>query len=281
MNWLRTILFRFRALFQKRGLEDLFQDFRFALRTLARKRNFTVPAVLMLALGIGATTAVLSVFYGMLLKRMPHEDHGRLVTIREQAKWNVVSPGAFNDWRENSASFEGMSLLQAVRMNLTGDDDARFALCWAVSANILDVLRVLPQLGRGFLPGEDQPGHDSKVVLLTDSFWKSRYGGETHVIGRTVRLNNESYRIVGVLPEDAALLLDEPLDCLMPLVLPPEMRENRTAFLAASWGRLKPGVTIRRAEAELQNHQGAVAVAVSKRPSQPSHRGDPDWDMVV
>ncbi len=240
---------------EQRGVqwaEHLAQDIRFGARMLARNRGFTALALVMLALGVGATTAILSVPYGMLLKVLPHEQPGRLVTLRQTAKWPTVSAGAFNDWKQECTCFGGLSSLQALRINLTGNGEPRFALCWAVSPNLLDVLGVQPQIGRGFLPDEDQPGRESKLVLLTDSFWKSGFGGATNVIGRTVRPNQESYRIVGVLPPDAALLLGGPPDLLTPLVLPPDMRENRSTALFAAWARLKPGVTIRQAEAELR-----------------------------
>lgn len=240
-------------------IEHLGQDIRFGVRMLARRKGSSALTVLTLALGVGAITAIVSIFYGMLLKPLPHERPGRLVTIRETANWQTVSAGAFNDWKRESTCFEGFALLQARRMNLTGNGEPLFALCWAVSANLLDVLRINPRIGRGFLPGEDQPGADGKIALLTDSFWKRNFDGDTNVLGRIIRLNQQSYRIIGVLPVDVAGVLGGPPDFLIPLVVEPGMRENYSRGLAAVWARLRPGVTLHQAETELatikQQHQ--------------------------
>ena len=148
-------------------------DLKFAFRQLLKNPGFTAVAVLTLALGIGANTAIFSVVDGVLLKPLPYDQPGQLVQVWEApgpGKRMYVSPGAFLDWRQHSTVFEALSLANDTDRNLTGDGDPERVSGLAMSANGLQILRARPFLGRTFAPDEDQAGKDN-VVVLTHGFW--------------------------------------------------------------------------------------------------------------
>src|SRR6266568_2732112 len=182
------------------NLSAMLKDLRYAFRQLLKNPGFTTVAVLTLALGIGANTATFSVVDGVLLKPLPYEEPGQLVQVWEApgpGGRNSVSPGAFLDWREHSTVFENLSLRQHTDMNLTGEGEPERVGGLAMSAAGLQILRARPLLGRTFAPDEDQPGKD-KVVVLTHRFWKRRLGGKTNIVGRAIRLSEQSYTVIGV-----------------------------------------------------------------------------------
>jgi hypothetical protein len=182
--------------------EGMSRDVRFSLRTLAKSPGFTLVAVLTLGLGIGAATSIFSVVNGVLIEPLPYQHADQLVNVWEHEGFDV-GPGVFLDWKDNSHSFEGLSVVNDTELNLKGDGAPERLTGWSVSANFLNLIRVQPALGRGFLPDEDQPGGDKRVLILTHAVWKHQFDGDTKVIGRVVRLNTESYTIVGVLPPRA------------------------------------------------------------------------------
>jgi predicted permease len=240
-------------------MHTLLQDLRYAARMLRKSPGFTAVAVLTLALGIGANTAVFSIVSGVLLKPLPYDQPGRLVNLWEQSSAGGFSPvagGVFLDWQRHSTSFEALSIIwgsdRGDDRNLTGDGNPERIGGWGVSASFLDVLRVRPLLGRGFLPDEDEPGRQNKVVVLSHAMWQRRYGGEKSVVGRTIRLDDESHVIVGVLPPNA--LLADTIDFLVPFVMRPgEQESGRDVQNFRVIGRLKPDVSPERARAELRS----------------------------
>ncbi len=235
-------------------------DLKFAFRQLLKNPGFTAVAVLTLALGIGANTAIFSVVNGVLLKPLPYDQPGQLVNLWEDptgqgADRTIVAGGIFLDWKEHSTSFDALSIIRGTDQgddrNLTGDGKPERIGGWGVSASFLEVLRVQPLLGRGFLPDDDKPGKENKIVVLSHGLWQRRYGGDKDVLGRTIRLDGESYTVVGVLPSKA--LLADRVDFLVPLVLRPgEHESSREIQNFRVIGRLKPGVSLEQAGAELR-----------------------------
>src|SRR5262245_6908316 len=211
------------------------QDLRFAFRQLVKNPGFTAVAVLTLALGIGACTAIFSVVNAVVIKPLPFPQSDQLVGVWEEPTKGTrksVSPGVFKDWREQSRSFEALSVVSPNDVSVTGDGQPERLRALQVSANYLDIFRVRPAIGRGFLPPEDQPGRDDKVVILAHGLWQRRFGGDPSVIGRTIRLNQTSYTVIGVLPQRPAL--DPGVELFLPFVLTSEpahqTRENHLFF---------------------------------------------------
>src|SRR2546425_4123322 len=176
-------------------MQKTMNDLKFAFRQLLRTPGFTAVAVLTLALGIGANTAIFSVVDGVLLKPLHYEQPGQLVQVWEApspGKRNSVSPGVFLDWKQQSVRFDSLAAYNNADMNLTGNGEPERLNGLRMSANGLSLLRAQALLGRTFAPGEDQPGQD-KVVVLTHRLWQRRFWGGTKTIRRTTPLHEEKY----------------------------------------------------------------------------------------
>ena len=232
-------------------LDEVVGDGRYALRALRRQRGFTAVAVLTLALGIGATTAIFSVVNALVLKPLPYEQPGQLVQAFEAPRpgsRNVVSPGIFNDWRTQTTLFEGFAALRSIDLNLTGSGGPVRLNGLRMSAIGLQLLRARPILGRIFAPDEDQPGKE-KVVVLTHQLWQRQFGGARDVVGKTISLNDEAYTVIGVLPPD--FLPYEQNQFVLPLPFQQGWAEQRGGHFLRVYARLKPGVALEQAQAEL------------------------------
>src|SRR5438128_3301473 len=248
-------------------------DLKFAFRQLLKDPGFTTVAVLTLALGIGANTAIFSVVDGVLLKPLPYEEPGQLVQVWEApgpGGRNSVSPGAFLDWREHSTVFENLSLRQHTDMNLTGEGEPERVGGLAMSAAGLEILRARPLLGRTFAPDEDQPGKD-KVVVLTHGFWQRRFGGQTNIVGRTIQLNDQAYTVIGVLPP--RFLPWDRVEFVLPTAIRPSDANQRSAHWLQVIGRLKPGVAVEQAQVEMN------ALATRLKPLYPAFKKD--WGVTL
>lgn len=241
-------------------MDPLVQDLRYALRTLARRPGFTAIAVLTLALGIGATTAVFSVVQGVLLRSLPFPHAERLVDIK-QVRAESRHPGeiggatsplaSYRTWRTATAAFEDMAVYTGEDAVLTGMGPAERIMAWHVSANFLPLLGARPLLGRGFAPDEDSPG-SAPVAILSHSFWISRLGGDPGVLGRTITLDTVAYTIVGVMPSR----FHYPADAAVWSNLGSALSGPSGAQRSHQWGfwvvgRLRPGVTLSRAQNQL------------------------------
>jgi len=187
-------------------IESFFQDVRYGLRMLAKNPGFTAVAILTLAFGIGANTAVFSVVYAVLWRPFPYKDPGRLVIAWEQNPsrgWttNIVSPANFVDWRRLNTVFTGMAAVDPTSFNLADSDEPIEIGGEQVTANLLSLLGVLPMQGRGFQPEDDRPGSDP-VAIVSYGLWQRRYGGGPGLIGRSITLDGHSYPVVGIMPAD-------------------------------------------------------------------------------
>jgi predicted permease len=236
-------------------MSGFLQDLRYGLRMLARNPGFSAVAVLTLALGIGANTAIFSVVDAVLLAPLPYDQPGQLVQLweddldgRGEAR-NTVSGPAFAAWREENKLLENLAAYTPVALNLTGDGRPERLRGLRVSASYLQVFRVKPLLGRGFLPEEDRRGTD-KVVLLTHGLWQRRFGGDTNLVGRTIQLGGEGRAVIGILPPKPALAAER--EFFVPLALDGESRaRNRGDHWLRVVARLKPGTTPEQARTEL------------------------------
>src|SRR2546421_9293966 len=177
-------------------------DLRFALRQLLKTPGFTAVAVLTLALGIGATTAIFSVVYAVVLRPLPLPESERLVALWTQTpQFDRLPMAAANhrDLKSQNTVFEDIAILgRGASYNLTGDGEPERLLGTLVAANLFPLLRVKPALGRGFTEDENRPGQD-RVVILSHALWRRRYAGEANIVGKTIRLENLPHTVVGVM----------------------------------------------------------------------------------
>jgi putative ABC transport system permease protein len=244
---------------------NLWQDFRYAARTLAQNRAFTAMAVLTLALGIGANSAIFSVVNGVLLRPFSFSEPEQLVVAWERALNSglprmVVSPPNFADWRTQSQSFQDMAAYRPQDFNLTGSGEPEQVRGLRVSATMFSMLGVRPVLGRDFQPDEDKPDMPA-VVIISNGLWQRRFGAKPNVIGQSIRLGSESTTIIGVMPQG--------FDFPPPITFRGEARpvkvelwtqlryaseqDQRGAHNLFVIARLKQGISRERAEADLQN----------------------------
>jgi hypothetical protein len=189
-------------------LESLARDFRFSLRTLRRTPGFTVIAILVMALGIGANVALFTVVRGVLLKPLPFQDPDRLAMLYEAGllggettAFNVVSGGMYAEWKNQNRSYSGLALAKGIRVGLSGSggqlpEKLNSAL---FSWNMLRTLGVQPALGRDFAQADDSPGANG-TVLLSWGLWKRRFGGDPGMLNQTIFLDAQPYTVIGVMP---------------------------------------------------------------------------------
>jgi putative ABC transport system permease protein len=237
---------------QGRLLEDLWQDARYALRSLRKHPGFTVVAVITLALGIGANTAIFSVINAVLLRPLPYADADRLVVVIETVAERPigVSYPNFVDFRNQNTVFENLAAVRhRESFNLTGTGDSERLQGRLVSANFLSTLGVKPILGRDFLPEDDRAGA-APVVMLSHALWQRRFGGAENIIGQQLTLNRERFTIIGVTPANFEYGLEA--DVSVPIGLSTERfsARGRDPGIQAV-ARIKPGVSTETANAEL------------------------------
>ncbi len=235
------------------SLERLMQDSRFGLRMLRKNPGFTAVAVLTLALGIGATTAIFSVVYAVLLRPLPFPESERLVALWTQTpQFDRLPMAAANhrDLKSQSTMFEDVAILSgAADYNLTGNGEPERLLAARVPANLFPLLRVRPALGRGFTEDENQPGQD-RVVILSHGLWQRRYAGDPNIVGKTIRLENFPHTVVGVMSPEFQYPMRE-VQIWTPLTVDPADFQTRTGYGHLTVARLKPGVTLQQAQTEV------------------------------
>jgi len=255
-------------------MQTLWQDIRLSLRVLLKSPSFTIIAIVTLALGIGANAAIFSIVYGTLLQPLPYPHSEQLVMVWSKVKGdrNGTSAGDFLDWQRESSVFQNMYAWTGGGFNIASpgapveqvDSSVASPGWWS------NVLGEPLFLGRDFLPEEDQPGKDH-VVVFTHKFWARRFGDDRSIVGKQIRLNNESYTVVGVLPEGIEDRGDS--EIVVPLAFKPEQITNYEDHYLFVMGRLRPGVTLAQAQADMNVVQKQVAAA---HPST-----DKDWSVSV
>jgi putative ABC transport system permease protein len=233
---------------------DLLHDLRYAARLQRKNPGFTVVAVIALALGIGANTALFSVVNTVLLRPLPYKDPERLVMVWEDASrqgYPRDTPAAANfvDWRDQNQVFEGMAAMYDTSFNLTGTGDPERLEGRSVSASLFPLLGVEPQIGRVFTAAEDQPGAQ-RVVLLSYALWQQRFGGDPGIVGRSLTLNGEGYVVVGVMPARFQFPSSDD-QAWVPIAFTQEEAANRGRHYLQVVARLKPGVSLGQAQSEM------------------------------
>jgi putative ABC transport system permease protein len=234
-------------------MDTLLHDLLYSLRTLRKNPGFTCVAIITLALGIGANTAIFSVADAFLIRPVTFPDTDRMVMIMalspgQTSDWSKVAPGDFEDWERQGQSFEPLAAGRWNVFNLTGAGDPLRVRGFEVTANFLETLRVEPALGRGFLKGANKPGYDTEVVL-GDGLWQRQFGADPHIIGKSIRLNDKLMTVVGVMPKSFSFPLSAEL--WTPLALAPEEQSSRTTHSLFVVSRRRPGVSLRQAQAEM------------------------------
>lgn len=239
-------------------METLLKDLRFAGRTLIKSPGFAIVALLTLALGIGANSAIFSVVNAILLRPLAYKNPEQLVLINHNyTKINLkasVSAFGYAHYRDNARSFESLAAVTGWAANLTGEGEPERLTGQAVSANFFQTLGTRAAKGRTFAPGEDQEGKN-RVLVLSDGFWQRRFGGDPNILNRTLALNGENYTVVGVMPEtfqfgrEVGMIID----LWRPIVFTPQQLSSNSLtneFLSVI-GRVRPGVTQQAAQAEM------------------------------
>jgi predicted permease len=232
-------------------IENLVQDLRYGLRQMRRTPGFTAVAVVTLALGIGANTAIFSLVNGVLLQPLPYKDASRLVSVagtneKQGVKVNVMSYPDFADWRTQNRVFSGLAAYRAQHYDLSGKGVPERIRGVRITEDLFELLEESPELGRSFAREEYQPGTDH-VVLLGDGLSRRLFAGDPHILGRTLQLNDDVYTVIGIMPPSFQFPLTENADLYTPLT--PDA--NRHHGWLHSVGRLKPGVSLQQAQAEM------------------------------
>ena len=238
-------------------LETLWSDMRYGVRMMARSPGFTIVAILTLALGIGANTAIFSVVNGVLLSPLPFPQPEQLVTLSE-SKPNFATGSIsylnFRDWQKNNHTFSSMAISRPISFSLTGTGEAEQLKAELLSSDYFSLLGVKPIIGRMFAPGEDEVGA-APIVLISAGLWKRKFGSSPEVLGRTITLDGGGFTIVGVIPAEFDLLTRSfrNSDVYVPIgQWKNNFLLNRGAGLGIHGiGRLKPGVTIEQARADM------------------------------
>ncbi|MEO8430819.1 MAG: ABC transporter permease [Acidobacteriota bacterium] len=259
-------------------MTSLIQDLRHGLRLLAKSPAFAVAAILVLALGIGANTAIFSVVHAVLLQPLPYPNPDRLVVV-----WHVppadafpglktfsVSTANFIDWEKQTHVFDKMGATGYASLNLTGGGAPEAVPAARVTENFFSVFRARPILGRTFTPAENVPGAGN-VVVLTHSFWKSRFGGDASIVGREIRFDDRPYRVVGVMGPDATN--PEFARVWVPAAWDAKERAVRNNHNDVVYARLKDGVDMKSAQAEMN--------LVSERLARQYPADDAGWGAAV
>jgi putative ABC transport system permease protein len=237
-------------------MEILLQDLRYGVRMMLKSPGYTLLALLALALGIGANSAIFSVVNSIMLRPLPYNNPDRLVTVWENHKakggpereW--TNPPTFNDWREQNQSFEFMAAYTGWAPTLTGQEEPERIVGQAVSHSMFQVLGTEPFLGRSFRVEEDRQGTE-KVVVLSHRLWQRRFGSDKTFVGRTIALNGESYTVLGIMPEGFKFPGRPNVDIWTPLEPVIGNSCGRGCYTIRVIGRLKPGVSLEQARSEM------------------------------
>lgn len=241
-----------------RTVESTLQDVQHGIRMLRKNPGFALAGIVTLALGIGANTAIFSVVYGILLRPLPYRNGGELVVLHQQATrmhlLNVpFSAHEISDYRDGNHTLSGVVEHHSMSFLLLGKDTAERVNAAVVSPNFFDVLGVKPLLGRTFVASDDNPGADA-VLVLSYKYWQTRHGADPNIVGKVFHMNNRPHTVVGVLPPIPQYPAES--DVYMPTSACPfrsakRFIENRQARMMTAFGRLKPGVKLEKAQADL------------------------------
>src|SRR5579864_992309 len=233
-------------------LEVLWQDVRFATRQLRKSPGFTTVAILTLALGIGANSAMFSVVDAVLLRPLPYRNASRVVSLFErrphESETKVpVTPGDFYEWRDKARSFEQMAAMDEMVCNLTGTGEPQRVPGVAVTPGFFEVFGTQAMLGRTFRLDDEKSG-TNRVAIVSNGFWQRQLGSDANAVSRTLLLDGNPYSIVGVLPADFRYPFTSQSDIYLPISPSPKNREDHGAHYLSVVGLLRRGVTQKQAQ---------------------------------
>jgi len=236
-------------------IDRLAQDFRFAARMLCKSLGFTITAVLTLALGIGANTAVFSLVNSFLLRPLPYPHAERLVKVWEQLRVLGINRftttvGDFVDYRKDNHVFEDMAAAEDGHFLLTTDQLSQRVFALKVTANLFEMMALHPAIGRSLVDTDNQPGHEH-VIVLSDAVWRENFGADSNLLGKNVTLDGQIYEVVGVMPRGLRFSIGQPdpPDVWVPLSLVPDPNRNTGRLQIVA--RLRDGVTLANAQANM------------------------------
>jgi predicted permease len=257
-------------------MQTLLEDLRYAGRQLRKSPGFALTVVLTLAVGIGATTAIFTLVYDVLLKPLPYAHPEQLVVLEEQvAEFRDIYPklpvnaGHYAFWRQHSTSFQASALMRDLKMPLGGGDHPRQISVLEATPGVFSALAAAPLLGRTFTPQDAEPGHQ-RVAVLMESLWQQQFQKDPNILGRTIPLNGFPYTVIGVMPLSLHLPhtttfaskdsnREDPIEALLPLVLFPEdLKLSSGDFDYFGLARLKPGVSAAQASGEINAFQHTI-----------------------
>lgn len=233
-------------------MDSLLRDLRFSIRSLLTRPALTIIAIVTLAIGIGANSAIFSLVNALLLKPLPFADPDRIVALWDKVpsrgvERNEVAVANYLDWRAQNKTLEQLGIYRRWSTNLTGADSPERVQGFQVTPNFLDIVGVQPLLGRGFSAEEDQPGKDA-VALLTYSLWQRRFGADQNIVNKTISTNGVTRTVIGVMPPD--FNYPKGAEIYAPLAIMPELARSRGSHAYLGIGRLKSGVSLQGAQAE-------------------------------
>jgi putative ABC transport system permease protein len=257
-------------------MNSLLKDIRYAMRALLRRPSFTAVAVITLALGIGANTAIFSVVHGVLLAPLPYPEADRLVALRQAnppaQPDTQIAPGNFLEWQRQNTTFASLAAYRTVSYNRTGDGTPERLLAGRVSFGLFKLLGVQPVLGRDFLAEEDQPGRE-KVVIVSEGLWARRFGTERNVAGKTLKLDGEEFAVVGVMPAAFRLPDQRERELWTPIAFKDNEKTLYQARYVEAIARLKPEVSPAQAQSEM--------TAIAARLAQEHPDANAGWTITV
>src|SRR5215212_9901966 len=252
-------------------MHTVLQNLRYSVRILIRKPSFTLVAVLTLALGVGATTAIFSVVYATLFEPLPYPKPDQLVMVWSKAnqRRSSVSAGDYLEWKRRVTSFQYLEAWSGGTFNVATDERPEQVQAALMTPGFFRMTGTPMYLGRDFLPEEGEPGKD-RVVVMTHRLWSKYFGADRGIIGRQIRMNGEPYTVIGVTPP--GMRDRQPSQLMLPLSFKPEQINHQNHWLRVM-GRLKEGVTLQQANAEMQ--------AVTKQLAEELPQSNANWAASV
>src|SRR5215468_7381172 len=255
----------------KNWLDSISSDCRLALRMLRKSPGFTAVALLTLAVGIGAGTSVFSVANAVLIRALPYPHPDCLVYVwspnpRFQLPIEYLTPmnADFFDLQKQNRSFAGLALFSVAKFNVSAERRSDALGGARVTGDLFETMGVPPELGRTVNREDDEPGHD-RVAVISHSLWRERFGAQREVLGKTLLLDAKPYRIIGVMPAGFAfpratdaMSAAKVTDLWIPWAMPPELKANREDSAGNAVGRLRPGVSVEQAQAEMSTLMASI-----------------------
>lgn len=243
-------------------MKTLLQDFRYAIRMILKNPGFSFVVVSILALGIGANSAIFSVVNAALLRALPFQDPDGLVMVNaahQELGKTQASPADFIDWQSRNSVFVQLAGFKNQYYNVTEVDEPERIFGLAVSTSLFPLLNIKPAVGRAFSSEEEKPGAD-RVVIVGHGLWQRRFGSDPGLVGKVLKLNNNAYTVVGIMPPDFEFpMAAQTVEIWVPLSLSPDLLGDRANHNVSVVARLKPGVTLQQAQAGMENIASQLA----------------------